>query len=474
MRIGFLLSAALIILTCWTSPAVGAEKDVSFKTEDGWTISGRLDIPDRTTGKVPAVILVHAFEHDRDAYGQYLYPGLAQIISSRGIATLRFDFRGRARSVGKKQLSSFTPDERSKIFLDVRAAIAFLELQPGVDSSRLGIVAEGTSTDAAVKGWAGDNRVRAITLISARLGESTKKQIAASTTPLLLLVSKEDRDGFRDTAEAYNLSQAEETRIRVYKDVGVGTTMFSVWRSEHPKEKPLEDGIADWMIGQLRSVGRMQEVSFQTEDGWTLYGTLRTPESIAEGTSTPGVILIHSSFTDRHIYDRLAETMVKRGLIVLNFDSRGRGQSIGKGELLDLAPDERNNTYIDAKAAVNFMSSKAGAGRIGLLGADRGATYALRAAIGDPRVGALALMTTLINDKEREEISRLEIPLFYLASEQLEAATAGSMAKAYEASRNRGSHLVVFRGGMLGYEIFDTDESLKPALAHWMKEQLSR
>lgn len=474
MKTRILLSAAILLLTYSGSAALAAEKEVSFKTDDGWTISGMLSVPERATDRVPAIILLHAFEHDRDAYGQYLYPGLAQIIAARGLATLRFDFRGRATSVGKKELNAFSPEERSSIFLDVRAAIAFLKAQPGVDPSRLGILAEGSSADAAVNGWGGDSRVKAIALISGRLGELAKKQIAASATPLFLLVSKEDHDSFRDTAEAYNLSRSEESRIRVFNGMGMGTTMFSVWRSERPKEKPIEDGLAEWMVVQLKSAGRTQEVSFQTEDGWALYGTLRTPDSTSEVTAAPGVILIHSSFTDRHIYDHLAETMVKRGLTVLNFDSRGRGKSIGKGELLDLPPDERNKTYLDARAAVNFLSSLQGAGRIGLLGADRGATYALRAAIEDRRVGALTLMTTLVSDKEREDISRLEIPVFYLASEQIEVATGGSMAKAYATTRHRGSQLLVFRGGMLGYEIFDIDESLEPTLAKWMKEQLSR
>src|SRR5687767_11098076 len=106
MKSRFLLSAAILVVTYLGSPALGAEKEVSFKTDDGWTISGMLNIPDRATGRVPAVLLLHAFEHDRDAYGQYLYPGLAQIIASHGMATLRFDFRGRARSVGKKELNS--------------------------------------------------------------------------------------------------------------------------------------------------------------------------------------------------------------------------------------------------------------------------------------------------------------------------------------------------------------------------------
>src|SRR5262249_41088929 len=184
--------------------------------------------------------------------------------------------------------------------------------------------------------------------------------------------------------------------------------------------------------------------------------------------------LVHSSFTDRYVYDHLAELMVKHGLAVLSFDTRGRGQSQGKGDLLSLPPEERNKTALDAKAAVSFLAAQPGVTRIGLLGADRGATYALAAAIGDARVGGLALMTTLLNAKEREEIAKLDIPIFYLASQTIETATNGSMAAAYAATKNRGSRLVIYPGGALGYDLFETDDNLERTLAQWMKEQLSR
>jgi dienelactone hydrolase len=471
------LNAATFILffTIMAISCSGAEKEISFKTEDGWTIYGMLGMPEGAKERVPAVVFLHSFDHDRDAYGKYLYPGLAQIISERGMATLRIDLRGRGRSREDRDLHSFSPQEIAKLYLDVRGALAFLESQTGVDVSRIGIVAEGESAEAAVKGWAGDSRVRAVVLISGRLSEEAKQQISANPkTPFFLIVSREDRAGFRDMADAYKLTQSEDSLINVYKDMGMGTTMFSVWRSEHAKEKPIEENLAGWMLEQLHSAGRSQEVSFQTEDGWTLYGTLRTPDGTTGNAPPPGVIMVHSSFTHRHIFDHLAEQMVKRWLVVLNFDTRGRGKSTGKGELLSLPAEERNKTALDAKAAVNFLASQQGVKRVGLLGPDRGAVYALAAAIDDPRVGALLLMTTLINATQKEQIAKLDIPIFYVASKDIEAVTNGSMAEAYAVTKNRGSRLLVYNGGALGYDIFQMDENLEPTLAQWTKEQLSR
>jgi dipeptidyl aminopeptidase/acylaminoacyl peptidase len=477
MRSKVLLSVAVVALVYFlaAAPTHAAEKEVSFKTEDGWTIYGMLGLPESAQDKAPVVIFLHSFEHDSSAYGQYLYPGLAQIIGGQGVATLRFDFRGRGKSTGRKELSEFSPEELSKLYLDVRAALAFLDSQPTVDASRVGIVAEGQSAEAAVMAWSGDHRTRGMALISGRLSETAKKQIAASASiPLFLVVSKEDRASFRDMADAYKLTHNDDSHISVYKNLGMGTTLFSVWRSEHPQDKPIEDGIAEWMIERLRLAGETREVSFQTEDGWTLYGTLRTPGAMSQGAPAPAVAMLHSSFTDRHIFDHLAELMVQRGLVVLNFDTRGRGKSTGKGELLDLPPDERNKTYLDAKAAVNFLMSQPGINRVGLVGPDRGATYALAAAIGDSRVAALVLMTTLINAKDREEIAKLDIPIFYLASQELEKATSSSMSQAYAVTKHRGGRLLVYEGGALGYDLFERDETLEPTLAQWMKEQLAR
>lgn len=449
------------------------EREVTFKAEDGWVISGMLSVP---TGdrRSPAVIFLHSYEHDRDAYGQYLYPGLAQIIGARDVATLRLDFRGRGKSEGAKKLHLFRPEERSKLYLDVRAAVAYLSSQPGIDPNRIGIVAEGVSAEAAVLGWSGDRRIKGMILISGRLSPAAKKQIEEDPElPLSLIVSQEDRESFEDMSEAYVLTRSDNSRIAVYRDIGMGTTMFSVWRSEKPREKPLEDGLADWMTGILKSYGHTREVAFDTEDGWKLSGTLRTPSDPGEGSKTAGVILIHSSFSSRHIFDHLAELLVRRGLVVLNFDTRGRGRSAGKGEFINLPLEERNKGTLDVKAAVGFLRSQPGVANIGLLGTDRGANNALAVAASESGIGALVLMTTLLSASEKEAIAKLETPVFYVASREIESATQG-FAEAHASTKNRASRLLIFNGGALGYEIFELDESLEPSIADWLRDQLKK
>jgi dienelactone hydrolase len=470
-----LFGAVLVVLLCFPGPGSSraAEREVSFETEDGLTIYGMYGAPEGSRPHAPAVVFLHSFDHDRGAYGQYLYPGLAQLIAQSGVATLRIDLRGRGRSIGEKELHSFSSEELSKVYLDVRAAVAFLSSQEGVDPSRLAIVAEGMSADAAVMAWRGDGRIRAIALISGKLSEAAKKQIAQNPEiPLCLVVSKEDRAGFRDMVDAYKLTNNTDSRISVYKDIGMGTTMFSVWRSEHPKERPIEEAIAEWVAGELKQAGERREVFFKSNDGWTIYGTLWSPGQMDKGP-VPGVVLIHSSFTDRHIFDKLAELIMKRGLVALNIDTRGRGRSTGRGEFVDLPVAERENGILDVNAAVNFLSSQSGVGSIGLLGTDRGASYALKAALDNPRVGGLVLMTTLLGPQEAQEISKLDIPVFFIASKDIEIA-AKPMAEAYKSTRNRGSRILIYNGGALGYEIFGIDETLEPTLADWLKEQLSR
>jgi dienelactone hydrolase len=229
------------------------EKEVSFESEDGWRLRGVMSRPTTTARSAPAVVFLHSYEHDRDVFGYYIYPGLAEIVAARGVATLRYDLRGRGRSMGSKELHSLSGDELSRLYLDVRAAMGFLEKQRGVDGLRIGIVAEQQSAEAAVMAWSGDPRVRAITLLTGLLSDAATNQIAANPDiPLFLIASKEDRKSFKDMATAYNLTRNPNSRIRVYKNLGMGTGMFGFSRLLHPEERPIEEDIADWMSDRLK------------------------------------------------------------------------------------------------------------------------------------------------------------------------------------------------------------------------------
>jgi len=474
------LSAALL-LSAQTARA--DEREVSFKTEDGWTIYATFSTPDNVKEKVPAVIFLPSHEHDRAAFGVYRdpgpgrgqYPGIAPVAANKGVATLRIDLRGRGKSIGSKELHSFSEDELSKVYLDVRGALAFLETQPMIDPSRTGIITAGASADAAVMGWNGDRRIKAMAMLSGRLSDAAKKALAANPDlPLLLLVSGEDRRGFADMTDAYFSSKSSETNIEIYDGLGVGAWMLSLFRVKYPNERPLHEAIGEWMAARLLSTGWLTEVTFQTEDGWKIHGNLRVPQSGAE--KYPAVILMHSGLSDRFAYHELEIALARAGLAVLNIDWRGKGQSTNKGKYFDLPKAERDRGPLDVKAAVNFLASQTNvdASRLGALGTVIGARYAMAALPEEPRIRTAVVLTGYIpTAKEKEYLSAQRVPVLFVTSRGHGPVTQ-ALTDMYQLTKDKGSELVVYDGGAIGYQLFKLDKNLMPRVVRWMREKLSQ
>ncbi|HET9532335.1 MAG TPA: alpha/beta hydrolase [Blastocatellia bacterium] len=479
-----LVTALLLLLgqfALQAQEAKAADKEVSFKTEDGWTIYGSLSIPENARGKVPVVVLLPSIEHDRAAFGVYRdpgagrpqYPGIAPVITARGVATLTLDLRGRGKSVGKKEMHSFSPEEMSKIYLDVEAALGFISSHPGLDVSRTGIIAAGTSAEAAITAGLADKRVQAISLLSGRLSESAKGRIASSPDmPLLLVVSSEDRPGFRDMTDAYFLSKNSESDIEVYNGLGIGTWMLSMFRQKFPNDTPLHNRIGEWVADQLLAVGTLAEVSFQTSDGWTIHGNLRVPQG--GSGKLPAVVLAHSGLSDRYAYHDLEIALARENLVVLNIDWRGRGKSTGKGKYFELTRAERDKGHLDVLAAVNYLASLPGvdASRIGVLGTIIGARYAMAALAEDPRIKTGVVLTGYIpTEKEKTYLTTQNVPVLYITSAGHRAVTA-SLKDMYNLTRDKGSELIVMDGGAIGYQLFELDETLLARVVGWMKDKL--
>ncbi len=465
------------------SPCLADEKEVFFKTEDGRTIYATFSAPEIVNQKAPVVIFLPSFEHDRAAFGVYRdpgqgrqqYPGLAPVVANKGVATLRLDLRGRGKSRGSKELHSFSDEELSQIYLDVRAALAFLETQSSVDTSRVGMIAAGMSAEAAVIGWNGDRRVKAMAFLSGRLSDAAKKLIAANPDlPLLLLVSSEDKHGFADMSDAYFLSKNSETNIEIYDGLGIGTWMLSLFRAKYPKEKPLHEAIGEWMTAKLLTVGRLTEVAFQTEDGWKIHGNLRVPQTGSE--KYPAVILLHSGLSDRYAYHELEIALAGAGLAVLNIDWRGKGESTNKGKYFDLPKVERDQGHFDVKAAVGFLASQSNidANRIGVLGTVIGAKYAMAAVAEEPRIKTAVVLTGYIpTAKEKAYLTEQKVPVLYVTSRGHGAVTQ-ALIEIYRLTKDKGSELVVYDGGAIGYQLFKLDKNLSPRLVRWMEEKLKQ
>jgi dienelactone hydrolase len=230
-----------------TAADVFAEREVVFNAADGWQIAGSISIP-KTRGKVPGVVLIHGSRHEKDAYGQ----ALPRLLSEQGIATIRIDIRGRGASREPLTFNSMAPEQRKGVRLDVEAAVDFLASQPGVDSRRIAIVAEQDSANPALMASAKDRRVAAFVLLSGRLSQTAKDEMAAATAPVFCLVSKEDRRGFKDMTDVYLSSRNRRSRLKVFEGIGFGTTMFSAWQYEFPNEQPIEQMLGLWLADMLK------------------------------------------------------------------------------------------------------------------------------------------------------------------------------------------------------------------------------
>jgi fermentation-respiration switch protein FrsA (DUF1100 family) len=100
------------------------------------TLAGTLTIPNNVK-KCPAVILVSGSgpqNRDEELMGQKPFLRIAEYLSSRGIAVLRYDDRGIAESTGDFHAAT-TFDFAS----DAEAAFTFLQKQPEINPNKIGI-----------------------------------------------------------------------------------------------------------------------------------------------------------------------------------------------------------------------------------------------------------------------------------------------------------------------------------------------
>ena len=110
-------------------------------------LGGMLTVP-AGPGPFPAVVLVSdAGAQDRDAtVGDYRTLGiLADHLTRRGIAVLRFDDRGVGASTG--DFAAVSPNE---LVSDVQAGLNFLRARPEIDVTRIGVIGHGEGGNVAL------------------------------------------------------------------------------------------------------------------------------------------------------------------------------------------------------------------------------------------------------------------------------------------------------------------------------------
>jgi dienelactone hydrolase len=450
------------------------ESEVSFQTEDGWQIHGVLTVPQALAGgrKLPAALLVHGGEHDQSVFDTY--PGWAKIQES--LVTLRFDSRGRGKSRRPLESHSFTSEQRESAYLDVKAALKLLESQPAVDLNRIGIVAEESGAEPAVLGAVGDPHIRVMIFLSGRLPERAREYIARNPRIAVLgVVSKEDSASFADMTDVYFRSKNPASDLFIFDDLGIGAAMGSIWRDKFPNQKPIDFVLGEWLVARLSELGEKREVSFRSQDGYTLHADLALPDNLAAENRAPGVVLLHSALGDRYVFEGLRQALVQKGFAVVNLDWRGRGQSVEKGYYFDLAKADREKLSLDVRAAIDFLAAQKSVNpeRIGIVGLVLSAKYGMIAAASDSRVKTFVVLTGFLpSDSERPVINGLKLPVLYLLSGGRPRVTKAMMDH-FALTRSYGSQVFMHGGSEHGFHLLDVEKGLESLIVGWLARQLS-
>ena len=158
----------------------GQTQEITF-TSDGLALEGILHLPHSSPS--PAVAVCHPHPLYGGDMHNSVVVALCRAAASRGIAALRFNFRGVGRSQG-----SFADGVGERA--DAAAALAHLPQLPEVDGDRVGVA--GYSFGAAVALLAAGEGLRAVVAVSTPTIARGLSEIAIRC-PALLVVGEQDQ-----------------------------------------------------------------------------------------------------------------------------------------------------------------------------------------------------------------------------------------------------------------------------------------
>lgn len=453
-------------------------KDVSFETEDGWTIHGTYYLP-QDAGQLPVPGLVVLNEPD-------IIPGYIAGRTARQMAVLLINMRGTGASFGNKDYQLFSQEERDAIQLDIRAAIKFLSSQKEVDSKRIAILGSNDAADDIAREAALNlAQVKALVLSTGRLTDKGRAGIKfRKDLPVLAIASEDDpRETQQQSAEPFFLAQDRGSRL-----------MFVVDRGASIFNRPgqVVERVTDWLKSNLGSLGTQTEVSFNTKDGQTLRGTLYKPDGAAQPDKVAGVVFVHGANHDATTWYHLAREVTKTGLAALIFDQRGYMKSIAGMKPLDqtllstsmplagtiLDPD---NMLMDIKTAIDFLASQSWVDpdRLALVTATSRAAPTVMVAHGDARIRTIVGLSFYGGtDETRKALAGMDIPMLMIASTNDMNADGGSLEagtrEAYRLSNSKESELLMYDDAGRGSSMLKTKPELTGIIVRWLNEKLAR
>lgn len=180
-----------------------AVEDVVFDSAPGVRLAGTLTLP-KGPGPFPVAVLISGSgpnDRDETVFGHKPFLVLADDLTRRGIAVLRYDKRGVGGSSGR------APGVTTADFaVDARAAVAFLKTRKDIDPRRIGLIGHSEGGVIAPMVAAGDPSV-AFVVMMAGSGVPGDELLVAQNRAILTAM------GGSEAA----LAAAEQTNRKIYE-----------------------------------------------------------------------------------------------------------------------------------------------------------------------------------------------------------------------------------------------------------------
>jgi len=172
-------------------------RDVDFRQEEvtfessGVVLSGTLTVPAQGSGFPALVMITGGGNRNRDAQRGRFRPFklIAEYLSPRGIAVLRYDDRGIGKSTGEKSLGGTLDDFKD----DALAAVGYLRSRDDLSVTRIGLMGHCAGVYAALKAASESKEVDFIVSM-AGCGMSGEETILKETREVLARRGRPESD----------------------------------------------------------------------------------------------------------------------------------------------------------------------------------------------------------------------------------------------------------------------------------------
>ena len=229
----------------------------------------------------------------------------------------------------------------------------------------------------------------------------------------------------------------------------------------------------------LAAPAQAEEVSFVTEDGFTIVGDLH-----AGPADAPALILLHAYRATARSWGTLIPMLHDAGYTVLVLDQRTHGRSTNQNgkplrvkqiPIEDFGPTLREGVQDVAGARALLEARGLGGGGLALVGASYGCSVALLSTQSQPGVDALALISPGISYFEvpvKPAIRAFAGPILAIAAE--DDANRADRARDLTEAHPGKSELIVYPTGGHGTKLFRGRTEAMDAIVEFLGRVLPR